>query len=57
MHAFIYDTLSGPSPSAIKLMKSIAAKGNFSSSSRNPGKFVHNAIAAISVAIQADLQL
>jgi hypothetical protein len=35
-------------------MKSIAGKGNISSSSRNPGKFVHNAIAAISVVIQAD---
>ena len=50
--AFIFDTLSGPSASAISLIKSIANKGHISS--KNPEKFVRDAIAAISAAIQVD---
>ena len=53
MHPVIFDTLSGPSDAAIRLMKSIAHKGHFSSS-RNPSQIVHDAIASMSVAIQQD---
>jgi hypothetical protein len=53
MKAIIFDTLSGLSPSAIRLMKSISNKGD-KSSQHNPQKYVHDAIAAISVAIQVD---
>jgi hypothetical protein len=52
MKPFIYDTLSGLSDPAIRMMKSISRKGHLSS--RNPEKFVSDAIASISVAIQAD---
>ena len=50
--ALIFDTLSGPSASAISLIKSIANKGHISS--KNPEKFVRDAIASISAAIQVD---
>ena len=53
MKPFVYDTLSGLSEPAISLMKSISRRGHLSSS-RNPEKFVRDAIVAISVAIQVD---
>ena len=53
MKPLIFDTLGGLSKPSIRLMNTISNKGLISSS-RNPRKFVDDAIAAISVAIQVD---
>jgi hypothetical protein len=53
MKPFIYDTLAGLTPPAVKLIKRIANTGRLSSA-RDPSTFIHNAIASISVAIQVD---
>jgi len=53
MKPLIFDTLGGLSAPAVRLLSSISNKGHISSS-RNPRKFVDDAIAAISVAIQED---
>jgi hypothetical protein len=53
MKPFVFDTLSGLSDPAIRLMKVISRKGHLSSA-RGPEKIVLDAIAAISVAIQVD---
>jgi hypothetical protein len=53
MKPFIYDTLAGLTPPAVKLIKRVANTGRLSSA-REPSMFIHNAIASISVAIQVD---
>jgi len=56
MKAFIFDTLGGLSAPAIRLMNTISKSGHLSSlsSTRDPIKIAHHAIASISVAIQVD---